>query len=80
MNGRIFWRSPAACKLLIVLASYSVASYSVEGQNGTSSGSSQKPGNVRLTQLVDANVIATHAYQVLLAKKSGRREIGRAHV
>jgi hypothetical protein len=45
---------------------------SVYGQNGTVPGRKQKQNNTRLSQLVEANVIATHAYQVLLAKKSGK--------
>jgi hypothetical protein len=67
MNGRIFRHLPTACMLLIVFASYSVC-----GQNGASSGRRQKQSNTRLSQLVEANVIATHAYQVLLAKKSNK--------
>jgi hypothetical protein len=40
---------------------------------GTLSESTKKESNVlRLSQLVEANVIATHAYQVLLARKSGK--------
>jgi hypothetical protein len=40
---------------------------------GTLSESTKKESNVlRLSQLVEANVIATHAYQVLLAQKSGK--------
>jgi hypothetical protein len=36
------------------------------------SGRTSKETALRLTQLVEANVIAVHAYQVLLAKKSGK--------
>jgi hypothetical protein len=32
----------------------------------------ERPGDSRLAQLVEANVIAVHAYQVLLAKTSGK--------
>ena len=67
MNSRIFRRIATACMLLIVFAWFSV-----RGQNGTSSGRREKQSNTRLSQLVEANVIATHAYQVLLAKKSGK--------
>jgi hypothetical protein len=49
------------------------AAFSVHGQSGTSSGPEKKKTNAsRLSQLVEANIIATHAYQVLLAKKSGK--------
>ena len=49
------------------------AAFSVCGQNGNPSDPTKKEGNAsRLAQLVEANVIATHAYQVLLAKKSGK--------
>jgi len=48
------------------------AALSVWGQNGTSAGPTKKESDAsRLAQLVEANVIATHAYQVLLPKKSG---------
>jgi hypothetical protein len=43
---------------------------SVYGQSGTTSDSTTKDS--RLSQLVEANIVATHAYQVLLAKKSGK--------
>src|SRR6266550_6062178 len=49
------------------------AAFSVCGQSGTSSVPTKKDSNAsRLSQLVEANVIATHAYQVLLAKKYGK--------
>jgi hypothetical protein len=35
-------------------------------------GRKQKTSDTRLLQLVEANIIATHAYQVLLAKQSGK--------
>ncbi len=67
MNSRVFRCLPIACMLLTVFTSYSVW-----GQTGTSAGRKRKPSNTRLLQLIEANVIATHAYQVLLAKKSGK--------
>src|SRR6266550_257320 len=49
------------------------AAFSVCGQSGTSSVPTKKDSNAsRLSQLVEANVIGTHAYQVLLAKKFGK--------
>ena len=46
---------------------------SASGQNATPSGRTKKESNAsRLAQLVEANVIATHAYQVLWSKKSGK--------
>jgi hypothetical protein len=49
------------------------AASSVWGQSGAASGQPAKVSKpTRLVQLVEANVIATHAYQVLLAKKSGK--------
>src|SRR6267143_3755302 len=49
------------------------AAFSVCGQSGTPSGPTKKESTAsRLAQLVEANVIATHAYQVLLTKKSGK--------
>lgn len=67
MNSRVFRCLPIACMLLTVFTSDSVW-----GQTGTSAGRKRKPSNTRLLQLIEANVIATHAYQVLLAKKSGK--------
>ena len=49
-----------------------VTAISVYGQNATAPGRKQKTSVIRLSQLVEANIIATHAYQVLLAKKSGK--------
>src|SRR4026208_2564643 len=42
--------------------------------SGTATLTAQKPepGNRRLAQLVEANVIAVHAFQVLLARQSGK--------
>ncbi len=66
MNSRVFRRPPAFIFLIVF------ASYSVWSQSGTSSGRWQETVNARLSQLIEANVIATHAYQVSLAKKSGK--------
>lgn len=49
------------CGLLLSLA----VSVVVDGQNVA-------PRRTRLAQLIEANVIAVHAYQILLAKKSGK--------
>lgn len=61
-------------RLLIFSVVLSVgAPVSVYSQNGTLSESTKKESSIfRLSQLVEANVIATHAYQVLLAQKSGK--------
>jgi hypothetical protein len=60
-------------RALMRLIIFSVAlSLSVAGSVLTSARSKQKLKETRLSQLVEANVIATHAYQVLLAKKSGK--------
>ena len=46
---------------------------SVYGQNGTSSDLTKKESSAsRLAQLVQANILAVHAYQIQLAKKSGK--------
>jgi len=46
---------------------------SVHGQNRTSSDQTRKGSSAsRLAQLVEANIIAVHAYQVILTKKSGK--------
>jgi hypothetical protein len=67
MNSRVLLRLLAlSLALSLWLAS------SVEGQNGPSSGRKLKQNNTRLLQVVQANIIATHAFQVLLAKKSGK--------
>ena len=60
--------------LIAVLIGFFVTSPYL-GQNGTLSGWKQKPDEKRLSQLIEANVIATHAYQVLLAKKSGKGDV-----
>ena len=45
----------------------------VYGQCGMPAGArTRQTGASRLAQLVEANVVATHAYQVLLARKSGK--------
>jgi hypothetical protein len=49
------------------------AAFSVYGQNRTLSDQTKKESNAsRLSQLVEANIIAVHAYQVILSKKSGK--------
>jgi hypothetical protein len=45
---------------------------SVYGATLTSSVSKQKTSDDRLSQLIEANIIATHAYQIVLSKKSGQ--------
>jgi hypothetical protein len=68
MDSRVFRHSLIFCVVLSV-----GAAFSVHGQSGTSSGPAKKETSAsRLAQLVEANIIATHAYQVLLAKKSGK--------
>ena len=61
-------------RLLIFYVVLSVsAAVSDYGQNGSlAEPTKNESPTVRLAQLVEANVIATHAYQVLLAKKSGK--------
>jgi hypothetical protein len=61
-------------RLLIFYLVLSVgAALSIYGQNRTSSDSARKIGNAsRLAQLVEANIIAVHAYQTMLTKKSGK--------
>jgi hypothetical protein len=47
----------------------------VYGQHGTPAGTRTEPnGSSRLAQLVEANVLATHAYQILLARKLGKSD------
>jgi len=45
---------------------------SLYGLCETATGSLKEDNSSRLSQLVEANIIATHAYQVMLAKKSGK--------
>jgi len=47
----------------------------VYGRDVTGSDRKQKAGDSRLSQLVDANIIATHAYQILLAKKFSKGDL-----
>lgn len=61
-----------ACLVLLSLAVSNV----VYGQNAMPRPARQgEKGATRLAQLVEANVIAVHAYQVLLAKKSGKSDM-----
>ena len=59
-------------RLLISLALSIGAAASVYGQHMSAPGRKQKVSDTRLSQLIEANIIATHAYQVMLAKKSGK--------
>jgi len=61
-------------RLLIFFLALSIgAAASVHGQSAKPAGPSKKESKTsRLLQLVEANIIATHAYQVLLAKQSGK--------
>jgi len=51
----------------VILSACSIAP-GIQGENGPL----QRGDRARLERLVEANVIATHAYQVILAKKSGK--------
>src|SRR2546423_10219602 len=66
--------SPVLPRLIIFYVVLSVgAASSVYGQGRAASGQAKKVSNAtRLGQLVEANIIAVHAYQVLLAKQSGK--------
>ncbi len=68
MSGRVFLKVLKVHLLLSLVAICGASS-----QNANPSSSTRKESNTaRLMQLVEANIIATHAYQVLLAKKSGK--------
>ena len=67
MDSRVFLR----LLVFYLLMSMAAASF-LYGQNLRPAERKQKASDSRLSQLVEANVIATHAYQVLLAKKSGK--------
>ena len=59
--------------LLISGIACGLAATLVYGQCGMPAGArTRQTGASRLAQLVEANVVATHAYQVLLARKSGK--------
>lgn len=49
-----------------------IISVSADAQKRKSHGPANSPNSARLAQLVEANVLAVHAYQVLLARKSGK--------
>ncbi len=67
MDGRLFVR------LLIFHLALSLGTAAwVHGKNVTPPGHKKETSDTRLSRLVEANIIATHAYQVLLAKKSGK--------
>ena len=59
------------CGALLILLSLAGAS-SPRGQGGRAAVHAGKPRASRLGQLAEANVIAVHAYQILLAKKEGK--------
>ena len=66
MDSRVLPRLLIFCVVLGVGAAFSVGA-----QSGMPSGPAKKESTTaRLAQLVEANVIAVHAYQVLLARKS----------
>ena len=67
MKSRVSRRLRIVCVVLSIGAA-TLAS----GLSGSSSSRVQRQGGNRLSQLVEANIIATHAYQVMLAKKSGK--------
>lgn len=46
--------------------------FQVRAQGGSGGGEDRRGAASRLAQLVEANVIATHAHQILLARKSGK--------
>lgn len=64
--------SRVALRLLVSLALSIGAAASVYGQHMSAPGRKQIASDTRQSQLVEANIIATHAYQVLLPKRSGR--------
>jgi len=66
MVTRVFLR------LLVFLALSVGAAAVVSGQHFTTPDRKQTTRDSRLSQLIEANIIATHAYQVLLEKKSGK--------
>src|SRR5215204_301650 len=66
----------AECRLALrrlALVCVAVCLASQAHARGGAGGRGDRPGAApRVAQLVEANVIATHAYQVLLAEKSGK--------
>jgi len=62
----------SSLRLLISLAISIGAAASVCGQHMSAPGRKHRASDTRLSQLVEANIIATHAYQILLSKKSGK--------
>ena len=67
MNSRSVARIAGLCTLLVV-----VVSTLVYGQKPRPRRMPNPANRERLAQLVEANVIAVHAYQILLARKSGK--------
>ncbi|HYU98556.1 MAG TPA: hypothetical protein VE977_06990, partial [Pyrinomonadaceae bacterium] len=65
--------SRASLRLLVFYVMLNVGGVPfVYGQHMSAAGRKQKASDTRLSQLIEANIIATHAYQILLAKKSGK--------
>src|ERR1044072_5709253 len=64
MSGRVFRGLMLVCVVVLLTAplAYTQGRTGVDSRRGSAS---------RLEQLVEANIIATHAYQILLARKSG---------
>ena len=74
LPGRRIVMDSRVLRLVIFYLVLSVgAGLLVYGQEGTVPDPTKKESNAsRLSELVEANVIATHAYQVLLTKRSGK--------
>jgi hypothetical protein len=70
MNSRALLRL-----LIFQLALSSGAALSLCGPTRTAAVGDKVPRESRLVQLVEANIIATHAYQVLLAKESRKADL-----
>jgi hypothetical protein len=68
MSGRVFLKVLKVHLLLSLVAICAAFSQTAS----PSSSRKMASDTARLTELVEANIIATHAYQVLLAKKSGK--------
>src|SRR5829696_3030793 len=59
--------------LILVCVAAFLSAPLARAQGGTG-GTGRRGAAARLKQLVEANVVATHAYQILLAGKSGKGE------
>ncbi|HEX6184292.1 MAG TPA: hypothetical protein VFZ44_10470, partial [Pyrinomonadaceae bacterium] len=64
-SGRAFRRLMLVCVVAFLTAPLAYT-------QGRAGGNGRRGAPSRFEQLVEANVIATHAYQILLAKKSGK--------